>query len=730
MDRIAHLLVHRPKPVLALTALCTLFSLLMLTRMSFNADITEFMTSGNERGEALAALQSKYQTADPIQAMVSLPEGRSFSSAVELSHLARLRDNLRDQQGVASVTSLLPETHPMTGAVLDASAVSSLPSMIVDGPLLKGPVASLLLSEDRRHTLMMIVPEAGGIKLAGRLDELLVKPVAGGLEVSLSGNPVIFASVIGMLSWFLLVIPPLVIVLLLGTFFANIGDRKLTILAVLPAILGSIWTFGLIFGLGKRVDIVTVIVPIFIIVMGSADGLHFVMHFQEEVTRTKDKVERVATTLRQVGIPMILTTISTAAGFLSLLATDVRPMRQMGVFVAAGITFAGIISFFFLPALLSKLDVQPRHHDAVLGRRLTALIKKLATRRLPAVALVVALLGFSAVGIPRLEVDTDQLFFFKADHPIRANFAQMKEIFGGATPLVGEFAFDPTAGSEQLDGLRATSRQLEGLPGVERVFSVADLQGKLPGPAAASLLDPGASGPLGKMVSDDGLRFVLFPGEFEATDLQGWLAFAESNESIRILSGMPVIWDEVARLVLRAQSGSLIAAFSLVLLMLLLAYRKLGQTLVALAPLALTVGTLLGFIALSGIQLNLMTAIVSSIVIGVGIDYSIHLVAAIDYARNDGDGYVLRAIDKAGRPILANALGIALGLTALWLSPLRIHSQVSMIMWVAMSTAALTTLLVIPALSPRSGLAMPRGDGATKPLGKPADELSPDHSER
>ena len=272
MDRIAHLLVHRPKPVLALTALCTLFSLLMLTRMSFNADITEFMTSGNERGEALAALQSKYQTADPIQAMVSLPEGRSFSSAVELSHLARLRDNLRDQQGVASVTSLLPETHPMTGAVLDASAVSSLPSMIVDGPLLKGPVASLLLSEDRRHTLMMIVPEAGGIKLAGRLDELLVKPVAGGLEVSLSGNPVIFASVIGMLSWFLLVIPPLVIVLLLGTFFANIGDRKLTILAVLPAILGSIWTFGLIFGLGKRVDIVTVIVMVLVIFHASKDA--------------------------------------------------------------------------------------------------------------------------------------------------------------------------------------------------------------------------------------------------------------------------------------------------------------------------------------------------------------------------------------------------------------------------------------------------------------------------
>jgi len=139
-------------------------------------------------------------------------------------------------------------------------------------------------------------------------------------------------------------------------------------------------------------------------------------------------------------------------------------------------------------------------------------------------------------------------------------------------------------------------------------------------------------------------------------------------------------------------------------LMLLVSYRKLRQTLVALAPLVLTTGTLLGFIAASGIQLNLVTAIASSIVIGVGIDYSIHFVAAINYARRDGPGYVLRAIDSAGRPIVANALGIAIAMSALWLSPLKIHPEISMIMWVSMTTAALTALLVIPALMPRDGM--------------------------
>jgi len=213
--------------------------------------------------------------------------------------------------------------------------------------------------------------------------------------------------------------------------------------------------------------------------------------------------------------------------------------------------------------------------------------------------------------------------------------------------------------------------------------------------------------PLGDMVSDDGLRFLMLPGDFTADDLSGWLEFAEETEEITILSGMPVLWDEIARLVVRAQLVSLIAAFALVAAMLLAAYRRIRETLASLVPIALTVIVLLSFLAASGIHLHLVTAIASSIVIGVGIDYAIHLVAAIDNARPGGDGYVLRAIDKAGRPIVANALGIAVAMTALWLSPFKIHPQISMIMWVSMITAAMAALVVIPALTDRRGVLEP-----------------------
>jgi predicted RND superfamily exporter protein len=402
---------------------------------------------------------------------------------------------------------------------------------------------------------------------------------------------------------------------------------------------------------------------------------------------------------------MILTTISTAAGFFSLVFTNVHPIQQLGLFTAIGIGFAGIISFFSLPALLSRLHIEPRHHDALIGPRVVAALKRMVRRRAPAVVLTAGLLVFAAAFVPRIEVNPDQLFFFKDDDPVRLAFEETEELFGGATPLIGEFAFDPASPDASLAAARAASAELEALPAVRTVFSVASLQGALPAQQLDRVLAGEVELPLGRMVSDDGLRFMLLPVAFETEDLQSWLGFVDERDEVRVLTGMPVVWDEIARLVLNAQIVSLIVAFILVGIMLALAYRKLRQTLVALAPVALTVLTLLGFIAASGIQLNLLTAVISGIVIGVGIDYSIHYVAAIDLARRDGSGYVLRAIDRAGRPIVANGLGIAVALTALWLSPLKIHSQVSMIMWVAMVTAALTAIVVIPALLERDGVA-------------------------
>lgn len=699
MDRIARFIVERSRLILAGTGVLTLIAVGMLFRLDFNADVASFILEGTPTGEEFVALQDKYETVDPVNVLAELPEGQSFTDKDGLLLLFDLKTQLEAVEGVASVASVVPDTNPVTGQEIDRATLEAVPDAFIPMLLEQNPTTSLLLSEDGSDAFLLVTPEGDSTEVA----RAVIEVEAEGMELYYSGNPVIFASVIDLLSLFLLLIPPLVIILLVATFYANIGDRRLSLLSIVPAALGSIWTFGLIFGLGLKADIVTVIVPIFVIVMGSADGLHFVTHFQEEA-ENPDPVQRVSSALSHVGIPMILTTVSTAAGFLSLTATGVGPIRDLGLFAAIGIGFAGVISFFSLPALVSHFEVDASHHHALIGPRVNAAIKSLVRSRGPAIVITLIIVVFGAVALPQLEVNPDQLFFFKPDDPVRVAFEKTEEVFGGATPMSGEFAFDPSGSPDQIAEIAELSDEMEQLPGVREVFSVADVAGQLSPEQVQGVLDGDIELPVGKMVSEDGLRFMLLPADFTGEDIQTWVEFVEEHEMITVLTGMPLIWDEIARVVLDAQAISLIVAFALVALMLALAYRRLRETLASLVPIALTIVVLLGFIAVSGIQLNLLTAVVSSIVLGVGIDYAIHYVAAIDIARRDGAGYVFRAIDRAGRPIVANALGIAVGLTALWLSPLLIHQQVSMIMWVAMTTAALTALVVIPALLPREGV--------------------------
>ena len=688
---------------MVVTALVSLLSVAMLFRMSFNADVSSFALEGTEGGRAFLELQEKYDTADPINVIATLPDGETFRSKEGLTTLVNLRDDLLDVAGVATVATIVPDEHPITGEPITAADIAAAPDQVVDALLAESPVTDLLLDETGQNTLMLVIPADDATALARTLADL--EPPAG-VEITFSGNPVIFSSVLDIMSWFLLVIPPLVIILLIGMFYLTIGDLRLSALALFPAGVGALWTFGLIFGFGLDIDIVTLLVPIFVIVMGSADGLHFVTHFQETASQS-DPVGRVKSALSEVGVPMILTTISTSAGFLSLLVTDVTPIRQLGIFVAIGIGFAGLVSFFSLPALMSRMTIKDQTHKAILGRRVTGGLKTLVHSRLPAIVLTGGIIVFALVFIPKLDVDSDQLFFFKDNDPVREAFAKTEEVFGGATPLAGEFVLKPSEGLDGIARIEIVSRELEELPGVRRVFSVADVAATLSQEELMQLASGGVALPLGEMVSSDGLRFIVFPSDFTTDDLEGWMAFADDSPEIRTLTGMPIIWDDISRLVLQAQMTSVVVAFILVALMLAISYRNLRETLVSLIPISLTIAAVLGFLAASGINLNLVTAVISSIVVGVGIDYTIHFIAAINYARPGGDGYVLHAIDRAGRPIVANALGISVAMSALWLSPLKIHSQVSMVMWVAMITGALTALIVIPAFLPRNAVSEP-----------------------
>lgn len=709
MRRMSGFLVRRSRAVLLVTAALTVLAASQFTRAGLDADVSGILLEGR-RGHQMVEHRQRFESGDPITVVVRLGAGR-FTDKQPLKALLGFRDQLAAVPGVASVTSLLPAHNPLTDEPVTAEFIEQLPDWLLTR-LLDTSVAHLFVDHAGQNTLLLVIPSDDADPLA-LVDTLAAVPRPDGFEVKLAGASVIVGAMSEALGWPVLIMPLCVLLLLCGTFYLSLRSGRATLLALLPAVVGTVWSFGLIFGLGFELNLLTLGLPLFVLVMGSADGLHLVAFLQRETLEGVDNQNRIDHALEQVGVPMVLTTLSTAIGFGSLMLTDIRPVRELGGFVAAGLVFAGLVSWFSLPALLTHIDLPARARKGPtsvgVGRRLL----RLAGHRWLAAGLAALVLVASAVYIPRLRVDADPLFFFDEDEPIREGFARMTAMFGGGTPMTGEFAFDPaTAPEPQFKRMRALSRQFEQLPGVEAVFSLADVASFLPDSMIRAALRGEAVAGLGKLASTESVLFLLLPDQHTRATLHRWLAFADSHEDIVLLTGITVLVDELSSRVLTGLSRSLLTALLLIVLLLAVAYRSQWDIVVALVPLTLTTGALLSFAAASGMHVNLVTVVIAGIAIGVAIDYAIHLIAAIHHERPLGDGYVGRALEQTGMPILANALSIALAMSALFLPAIRPPGQIAAIMWVTMSVGALAALVIIPACYPRHAVLAPSAPDA------------------
>jgi predicted RND superfamily exporter protein len=116
-------------------------------------------------------------------------------------------------------------------------------------------------------------------------------------------------------------------------------------------------------------------------------------------------------------------------------------------------------------------------------------------------------------------------------------------------------------------------------------------------------------------------------------------------------------------------------------------------------PIAITIVAVMGTLAVTGYNLNMVTATLSAITVGVGVDYAIHLISGIQYYRGQGMGTTestQKALSSVSRPIITSAFGLCAGVSVMFLSPLHIHTEVATLMWVAMTISSFGALALIP----------------------------------
>ncbi|MFC1931961.1 RND family transporter [Chloroflexota bacterium] len=714
MGRIAGFIYDRSRIIIILVVILNIVALASFFRFELDTDFLSLFTKGNPKTEDYDRLNEKYQFGEAISVLIEHDD--SLLSQENLAAVYRLKEEIEDTDGIYRVQSFIPPEVSIGGRLITdlGEFIDRHPDLLSDFIEDDYFLTDQFLSDDRSKGAIIAILELNAVPedVVDSLKEVIQKEER--LSLSLAGNEIIKDTLWNYLIGIIFILPPCAIILVLSVFFLIIRNRRFTMLSIIPAGLAVLWTFGTIFWSGQKLNLVTVISPIFVLVIGSAYGLHYVTHFMDNMPSYSDRRQLTVETMRMVGTPIFLATITTMAGFASLTWTEVLPMKQMGLFVSLGIGYAGFIALFFLPAVLSRMKLPP-HLPQTQERNLARLVMAALRHKAWIVAVFLAIVVVSAFYIPRLDVVSNQLMFFRGDSQIRQTFDTVEKYFGGALYLTGEIVADRGVDTlrdyNYAEDILDTEREMERLPGVKSALSIFDIISGLN--KAATGKDEYPQNPrviqrflmqiddedLVTWVSDDGFRMMLRTEDLESVDMNKIENYVAGHPDIRLISGMPVLFEEMNRLVVRSQAQSLGLALILVFIMLLVTMRRFRAALIALIPIAVTITAIMGMLVITDFNLNILTANLSAVSVGVGVDYSIHLISGIYYFRKQGMGRkesVDAALASVSNPVLANAFGLAIGLSVLFFSPLRIHMQVASVMWIAMVVSSLAALLLVP----------------------------------
>jgi len=714
LARIAGFVYKWSRLIIILVVILNLAALASLFRFKLDTDFLSYFTEGNPKAEEYNRLNEKYQVGEAISVLIE--HEASLLDEENLVAIFKLQEEIEKIDGVSGVQGFIPSKIPVGRSVfaVDEKFIERHGDILEDFIRDDYYLTEQFLSSDSSKGVLIVSlePEAEAGDVVDALEAIVEEEPH--FAISLAGNEIIKSTIWGYLIRVLFFLPPCAGFLILLVFYSAIRSRKLTLMAMIPAGLAVLWTVGTIFWSGQELNLVTILCPIFVLVMGAADGLHYTTYFRDNMSRYPDRCQLTIETMRMVGMPIFLTTITTMAGFASLTWTEVVPMREMGIFVSLGIGYAGILSLFFLPAVLSRVEL-PAGPPPKEASRLSELVVKASKKRLPIVVVFLAIVIISAFYIPRLDVVSNQLMFFRENSEVRRTFDKVEDYFGGALPLTAEIAADRGVDTlrdyDFADKILDTEREMERLPGIKSASSIFDMIASLNRMVSGEddypespqvvqrLLSQIDDEDLETLVSADGLRMMITTEDLDSLDMDRLEDFVAGHSDIRLITGMPVLFEEMNRMVVRSQTRSLGLALALIFIMLLVTIRRLRAAVVALIPIVITIVAIMGMLVMSRFYLNVMTANLSAIAVGVGVDYSIHLVSAIYFFRKQVKSRT-KAVDMAlvtvSKPILANAFGLALGMSVLFFSPLRIHMQAASVMWVAMVVSSLASLLLIP----------------------------------
>ena len=725
--------------IVLVAILITLLSLVLFPRLKINANVDDYVPDSVTNKIHLKKLDSIFGGSEMILVMLQTDDVVNYNT---LNRLRTLATALRELEGIDRSISpfdaqeiTIEDGFMATAPFLSSMEEGSFSPEATKASVRSNRMAGSFFSED--YSLVSIVLTKNTKTPDTIIDAIkgVVQSTPGDEEILIGGLPFIRHSIAGNIQKDLVLLLPIAMLLMIGMLFFSFREWKGVFMPFIIVVMSIILAFGVMAAFGWEISLFSILMPIMIIAIANDYGIHLIARYQELARSEADlSMKEICKHIYgDLYKPILITGLTTIGGVLGLLTHTMIPAAQLGVLTAIGIGFALLLSIWFLPALLSYFKVKNRK-NATNQIKKTPLDKSLIRigkwitgypKRIVLGSVLITLIGI--IGVLFIKVDTNVESYFSKKSEVGKSTALINEKFGGSQFISVLFSGEVLS-PEVLRAMEAYENEIRKNPAVGLVNSPVTLVKELSKgfytkqeegynqipesiDEVYQLMEVFALGENEDAISQfldyeyENARMLISMKEgsnaVKKKLLQELDILTKGDPNVQFVAGAGLTEIELADIVVKGQMKSLIFAMVVIFILLSIVFRSAKAGLLSSLPLTVAIVLLFGLMGIFGIAIDIATALLSSIMIGVGVDYTIHLLWRFKEERGRGLEYheaMKTTIYTSGRGIVINAISVIVGFLPLTLSgftPLKFFGALIVI---SIGACLVCSLLMVPAI--------------------------------
>ncbi|EHW0624788.1 MMPL family transporter [Vibrio vulnificus] len=717
----------------------------------FRGDYNIFFDGSNAQLQAFDEIQTTFAKTDNIALVLAPKSGDVFDQrtltqiqemteqAWQVPYSSRV-DSLANYQHTEAVDDdllvedLLYQSYPLT-----AERIAKVRAVAMSEPLL----VNTLVSEKGDVAVINITMQMPGVDETAEVNEVVayVEQMLSHYRAVYPDVTIYKAGIIAMNHSFAMaaqndsatLVPTMLLVILV--FLTLMLRSFLSVLATLVVIIGAIVaTLGIVGWAGMFLHVASVNVPTLIMTLAVADCVHVIASMRHFMRQGMPKSQAIHRSVTLNFVPIIITSVTTAIGFLMMNMSDSPVLRDFGNLSALGVMIACVLSVSLLPALLNLLPVR---FSAKQAAKSSDIMDKLADlvvhRRNVLLPLSIVVIAGSAALIPYNKVNDESVKYFDTSSEFRQAADFMEQRIGGMTTMsiaIKTHQSQGIASPEFLEVLGEFTRWLREQPETDHVASLSDIYKRLnknmhgddsayyalPAErelAAQYLLLYEMSLPFGLdlnnqvNVDKSSVKLQLTVKNLGSVELVAleeriYQWFASHAPRYQVVASSPsLMFAHIGETNMASMLSTLPITLFLISALMIFALRSWRLGVISLVPNIAPAVIGFGLWALISGEINLGLSVVVTLTLGIVVDDAVHFLAKYQHARKEGQNAeqaVRYAFHTVGRALWITTVVLVAGFSVLAMSQFRLNSDMGQLSAIVIFVALVIDFVLLPSL--------------------------------